>query len=85
MSAKKTRSIASRYMQTHRDDFQPFLTDKNGDPIGDDDQFDAYCRSIIGSDNDIDAVWGGEPEVIFNGCLSHKLHHRSSLLTRFVH
>ena len=45
------RAIAADYIQSHGDDFLPFLG--NGDTL------ETYCRSVRDT-----ATWGGEPEIV---------------------
>lgn len=57
------RQKAANYIRGNRDEFLPFLSDENGDPI-DTFSFDEYCEKIKKSCKD-GGQWGGEPEVIF--------------------
>lgn len=45
------RAIAADYIQSHGDDFLPFL--------GSEDTLETYCRSVRET-----ATWGGEPEIV---------------------
>ena len=49
-------------MREHSEDFLPFLTNKDGYMMSNED-FESYLRELEGS-----AVWGGQPEVKFLFC-----------------
>jgi len=61
-----TRAVAANYIESHPDDFLPFLPSTEGeDSAGATDpglmspqQFQQYCQAVRDS-----AVWGGEPEI----------------------
>ncbi|KAF9578716.1 hypothetical protein BGW38_005351 [Lunasporangiospora selenospora] len=57
-TAKNLRHETAEYMRAHSDDFMPFLTNKQGDMMSDDD-FLAYCTELEST-----AVWGGQLELV---------------------
>lgn len=57
-----TRKAAADYIQSHSDDFLPFLvslTDDNPDEPMTLEELEKYCHMIRST-----AVWGGEPEIL---------------------
>jgi len=58
MEMKTLRRLAAEFMQSHEEDFLPFLTDaKTGDSFTL-DQYAQYCEEIMST-----AAWGGHLEV----------------------
>ncbi|VDM28636.1 unnamed protein product [Toxocara canis] len=62
-SGADVRRKAAAFIRSHKDDFLPFLTDRDGKPI-DEFNFDEYCGLIERCSSD-GGEWGGEPEVSF--------------------
>lgn len=56
-TVKTLRHETAEYMRQNPDDFLPFLTNKQGDMMTDED-FTNYCKDL-----ETTAVWGGQPEV----------------------
>ncbi|KAF9424994.1 OTU domain-containing protein 6A [Podila epigama] len=57
-SVKDLRHDTAEYMRKHADDFLPFLTNKHGDMMSNED-FETYCTDL-----ETTAVWGGQPELL---------------------
>ncbi|THG97804.1 hypothetical protein EW026_g4260 [Hermanssonia centrifuga] len=53
-----TRRAAADYMQTHPDDFIPFLPSDSETGLMSPQEFENYCATVRDT-----AVWGGEPEI----------------------
>ncbi|KHN74620.1 OTU domain-containing protein 6B [Toxocara canis] len=60
-SGADVRRKAAAFIRSHKDDFLPFLTDRDGKPI-DEFNFDEYCGLIERCSSD-GGEWGGEPEL----------------------
>jgi len=56
-TVKTLRYETAEYMRQNPDDFLPFLSNKQGDMMTDED-FSNYCKDL-----ETTAVWGGQPEV----------------------
>jgi len=55
------RKMAVKYIRSHKDDFLPFLTDKDGNTLSA-DRFVDYCDSMSVTDGEVE--WGGHPETV---------------------
>ncbi|XP_012868002.1 PREDICTED: OTU domain-containing protein 6B isoform X2 [Dipodomys ordii] len=65
LTVAKLRSQTAEYMQSHRDDFLPFLTNPNTGDMYTPEEFGKYCDDIVNT-----AAWGGQLEL---RALSHIL------------
>lgn len=62
IQGKDVRRRAARFMLENRDDFVPFITNEQGDPL-DEFEYENYCGNVE-SEAKNGGVWGGEPELI---------------------
>uniref|UniRef100_A0A915BGL0 OTU domain-containing protein n=1 Tax=Parascaris univalens TaxID=6257 RepID=A0A915BGL0_PARUN len=60
-SGADIRRKAAAFIRSHKDEFLPFLTDRDGSPI-DEFHFEEYCGLIERCSSD-GGEWGGEPEL----------------------
>ncbi|CAI4233240.1 unnamed protein product [Auanema sp. JU1783] len=60
-TGKDMRRRAATYLLGHKDDFAPFLTNSDGEPL-DEFEFEEYCENVRNEAKD-GGVWGGEPEL----------------------
>ncbi|XP_042528939.1 deubiquitinase OTUD6B [Dipodomys spectabilis] len=65
LTVAKLRSQTAEYMQSHGDDFLPFLTNPNTGDMYTPEEFGKYCDDIVNT-----AAWGGQLEL---RALSHIL------------
>ncbi|VDK53909.1 unnamed protein product [Anisakis simplex] len=61
ISMSDIRSKAATYIRSHKDDFLPFLSSRDGEPISE-FYFDEYCNLVERSCEN-GGEWGGEPEL----------------------
>lgn len=60
-TGRDMRRRAAKYIRDHKDDFIPFLTNENDDPLPD-FEFEKYYHGVENESKD-GGVWGGEPEL----------------------
>ncbi|KAJ1353139.1 hypothetical protein KIN20_009704 [Parelaphostrongylus tenuis] len=60
-TGKDMRRRAAKYIREHKEDFIPFLTNEDDDPLPD-FEFEKYCHGVENESKD-GGVWGGEPEL----------------------
>ncbi|KAE9549295.1 hypothetical protein FO519_007497 [Halicephalobus sp. NKZ332] len=61
LSSENLRSQAATYIREHSDDFVPFLTDDQGEPLSE-EGFQNYCEKIE-KPCALGGAWGGAPEL----------------------
>uniref|UniRef100_A0A1I7X4L4 OTU domain-containing protein n=1 Tax=Heterorhabditis bacteriophora TaxID=37862 RepID=A0A1I7X4L4_HETBA len=61
VTGKDIRRRAAHYISDHKDEFVPFLTNDNGEPL-DEFEFEQYCSKVENESRE-GGIWGGEPEL----------------------
>lgn len=62
LSFSEIRLKCSEHMRGHKGDFQPYLTNDNGDMLND-EEYEAYCNRVVG-EGPGPVLWGGEYELV---------------------